>query len=64
MPKVNPIRLQKFLGGVEYPASKDTLVEHARRRGADAVVEEALKGLPDQRYQAPTEVSRAIRTHQ
>lgn len=61
MPKVNPIRLQKFLGGVDYPARKDTLVRHAKDRGADDVVQRALEGLPERQYDAPTDVSRAIR---
>lgn len=59
MAKVNPVQLQKFLGGVAYPASKAALVDHARRRGADDNVQGILERLPDRDFEAPTDVSRA-----
>ena len=30
---VNPIQIQKFLKGVDYPASKSDLLRNAERRG-------------------------------
>jgi hypothetical protein len=33
--KVNPIQAQKFLGGMDYPASKDEIVKHAEQNDAD-----------------------------
>lgn len=54
------IKVQKFLGGVSYPASKDQLVEHARGKNADEDVLEALSGLPDRSYDGPDEVSQAV----
>jgi hypothetical protein len=30
MAKVNPIQVQKFLGGMHYPAKKDEIVDHAK----------------------------------
>jgi hypothetical protein len=56
----NPIQIQKFLAGVDYPAEKDDLVQAAEKGGADDTVLEALRGLPDQTYDAPTDVSEAI----
>jgi hypothetical protein len=53
----NPIQLQKFLAGVDYPASRDQLVEHARSHGADQDVLEHLKQLPDRGYDGPNAVS-------
>ena len=35
MAKVNPVRVQKFLGGLDYPASKEDLIKRAEREGAD-----------------------------
>jgi hypothetical protein len=35
MAKVNPIQLQKHLKGVDYPASKEQLVQYAQKQGAD-----------------------------
>jgi hypothetical protein len=55
--KPNPIQLQKFLKGVDYPASKDELVRHAKENGADETVMEALGALPDRQYDGPNAVS-------
>ncbi|MCU1574535.1 MAG: hypothetical protein JWO93_2617 [Micrococcaceae bacterium] len=56
----NPIQVQKFLGGIDYPASKEDIVNKAKEKGADGNVLEALQNLPDQQYDAPTAVSEAI----
>jgi hypothetical protein len=57
---VNPIQLQKFLGGVDYPADKGTLVERARSNGADDEVLRTLRELPMERFNSPNDVSEAI----
>jgi hypothetical protein len=57
---VNPIQIQKFLQGVDYPADKAALVSAAKDNGADANVVRAVEGIPDRTYQKPTEVSEAI----
>ena len=57
---VNPIEVEKFLKGVDYPAKKEDLVQHAQQHGADQRVLEALKQLPDQTFGGPTGVSKAI----
>ncbi|GAB3271434.1 hypothetical protein GCM10027449_07220 [Sinomonas notoginsengisoli] len=56
----NPIQIQKFLAGVDYPAEKSTLVDAAKQQGADSNVLRALIGIPDGSYAKPTEVSQAI----
>lgn len=53
----NPIQMQKFLGGVAYPADRDSLVEHARRKGADEEVLRKLESLPNRTYDGPNAVS-------
>lgn len=60
MEKVNPIQVQKFLKGIDYPASKDDVLATAKREGADENVMKMLEQLPDQRFQSPTAVSEAI----
>ena len=60
MADVNPIELQKHLGGVDYPASRDELVQKAEQNGADAELLEALRGIPDQQYDAPSAVTKAV----
>jgi uncharacterized protein DUF2795 len=60
MAKVNPIQVQKYLKGVDYPASKDDIVRTAKKQGADEAIRAALDRLPDQEYRAPADVSEAI----
>ena len=54
------IEVQKFLGGVDYPASKQELLRTAEESGAGDEALNALRGLPERDYQDPTEVSEAI----
>lgn len=56
----NFIEVQKFLGGIDYPASRDDLVRKAEDSGAGDEVLDALRNLPDRRYEDPTEVSEAV----
>ena len=57
---VNPIEVQRFLKGVDYPASKAELLRQAEQAGADKQVRATLERLPEQQYQNPTDVSEAI----
>ncbi len=57
---VNPIQVQKFLGGINYPASKQDLLDTAKGKGADQNVMGTLKKLPDRTYDGPTDVTKAI----
>lgn len=57
--KPNPIDLQKHLGGIDYPASRDDLVAKAEKSGADDTVLTALRGLPDRTFDSPAAVSEA-----
>jgi hypothetical protein len=54
------IEVQKYLGGVDYPADRDELVRYAQEQGAPDDVVEALSGLDDRAYADPTEVSEAV----
>lgn len=54
----SPIQMQKFLAGVDYPASRDELVKHARSKGADDAVLKHLKKLPNRSYDGPSAVSK------
>ncbi len=57
---VNPIQVQKFLGGIDYPTDKQTLVNTAKQQGADEKVLNTLERLPDQKYNSPNDVSEQI----
>lgn len=56
----NPIEVQKFLGGIDYPASKEEIVRRAQDAGAGDDVLEALDKIDDREYEGPTAVSEAI----
>jgi predicted outer membrane protein len=60
MAHVNPIQVQKYLKGVDYPASKKTLLEKAKSMGADENICASLEQLPDEDYQTPADVSQAF----
>jgi hypothetical protein len=54
------IEVQKYLSGVDYPATKEQLVEHAKSQGAGRDIIEALSSLPDGEYDGPNKVSSAV----
>ena len=54
------IEVQRFLSGVDYPAGKQDLVEHARSQGAGEDVVSALEAIPDREYNGPNGVSEAV----
>jgi hypothetical protein len=56
----NPIQIQKYLSGIDYPVSKDDLVSSAKDQGAPDDVIEALQGLEGDSFDAPTDVSKGI----
>lgn len=56
----NPIEVQKYLAGVDYPAGRDDLVAAAEKNGADAETLERLKRIPDREYEGPSGVSEEI----
>ncbi len=60
MAKTNPIQLQKHLKGVDYPASKQDLISHAEQQGADDKALSVLQQLPDEEYETPADVSKAV----
>jgi predicted outer membrane protein len=61
MEHANPIQIQKYLKGIDYPASKADLIENARKLGADESVCASLEQLPDEHFQTPAEVSQAFK---
>jgi hypothetical protein len=56
----SPIQLQKYLGGIDYPTDKNTLIERARSNGAGEDVLQTLRGLPADRFNSPNDVSEAF----
>jgi hypothetical protein len=61
MAKANPVQIQKNLKGIDYPASKQELIQHAQRQGADEKVISLLQQLPEnEEYKNPTDLNKAI----
>ncbi|WP_052868067.1 DUF2795 domain-containing protein [Streptomyces niger] len=57
---VDPIEMQKCLGGVSYPASKDEIMRQAEQHGANKDIMGALKNLPESEYDSPAAVNREV----
>ena len=60
MAKVNPIQMQKYLKGMDYPAKKKDLIEHAKKAGADENICSTLEQLPDEEFETPAAVSKSV----
>jgi hypothetical protein len=58
--KATPVEVQTFLDGVSYPTRKGDLLREAERQGASAAVRSTLERLPEERFEDPTEVSKAV----
>ncbi|MGY1634559.1 DUF2795 domain-containing protein [Geodermatophilus sp. SYSU D01186] len=55
---VSPIDIQKALKGMDYPATKEQILEHAK--GSDEDVLGALQKIEDREYEGPSGVSSAV----
>jgi hypothetical protein len=56
----NPEDIRKALGGANYPATRDKLVESARNNGANQDIVDLVNHLPDKKYDRPAAVSKQI----
>ncbi len=56
---VSPIDIQKALKGMDYPATKEQILEHAKG-GGDKDVLDALGKIDDREYEGPSGVSAAV----
>ncbi len=57
---ISPTNLTQFLGGVNFPCSKQELVNHARQRNAPQDVLSTLEQIPDRTYNSMSDVMRDI----
>lgn len=53
---LNPIDVQRYLKGADYPASRGDLVELARSNNAPDEIVEGLESLPDDQFSGPDQV--------
>ncbi|MDB5814173.1 MAG: hypothetical protein JWN23_1290 [Rhodocyclales bacterium] len=65
MARATAVDVQKYLKGVTYPASKNDILRKAEKAGADVDIREALENLPDDEFETPAQVSKALggKTH-
>jgi hypothetical protein len=56
----SPAEVEKYLKGVDYPAKKQDLVKHAQAEHAPQEVVDTLKKVPEETFQKPTDVAKAI----
>lgn len=48
----SPANLQKYLGDIDYPATKDDLLTQARRNDAPQEIIDAIERVPETRFGA------------
>lgn len=60
MANSSPIEVQKFLKGVDYPATKEDLIDKARENGAKKEIISLIEDLKEDEFANPAEVSKAV----
>jgi len=56
--KINPLKIQHYLGGVDYPVGRQELVDKAKENEAPHDVLGVLEHIADIEYVTPAEVTR------
>jgi hypothetical protein len=63
---VSPANIMKHLGGIDFPADREKLIEHAREKGKDQdapdtqEVVDFLEQLPSKTYESAPDVLKAV----
>lgn len=60
MAHANPAEVEKSLKGIDFPARKQDLVQHAQQHGANQEVIETIKDLPVENFNNAADVTKAI----
>ena len=55
--RMNTSELQQYLDGIEFPVSRDELVDYAQSNGAGEDMVSQLEQLPDREYGSMAEVT-------
>ena len=50
----------QFVEGLDYPISKDAILESAREASIDPTVLDSLEKIPDREYSKPEELTQAL----
>lgn len=57
---VSPKEVEKYLAGADYPARKQDLIKRAEQNNAPQEVLDTIKRMPDETFNKPTDVAKAI----
>jgi hypothetical protein len=57
---VSPAIVERYLGGMHYPAAKQNLVSNAQGKGAPSDVMDLICKLPDKTYNSPIDITKEI----
>jgi hypothetical protein len=52
--------VERYLGGIHYPAAKQNLVNNAQGKGAPNDVMNLISKLPDKTYNSPIDITKEI----
>ena len=53
---IDPTDIQEALGGLDYPATKEELIQHAEQHDADPQVMTFLERIEEGNYESPADV--------
>ena len=56
----SPANITHFLDGLDFPATKDELIDHAEDNNAPQEVLDVLEQLPDQEYSSMADVMSGV----
>lgn len=56
----SPSNIAKYLKGIDFPAGKEDLVDHAMEQDADEEVIEILNQMPDRDYKSMADVMKGV----
>lgn len=56
----SPSNIARFLKGIDFPASKDDLVKHAKGNEAEDAVLEILSQMPEETYRSMADVMKGV----
>lgn len=55
----SPSNVTHHLKGIDFPAKKSDLVQHAKKNGAESEVLDAIEAMPEQDYENMADVMKA-----
>ncbi len=58
--EASPAEIEEHLSGVDYPAQKQELKQHAQNEDAPNEVMQVIDQMPDQEYNSPADVAKGV----